>query len=95
VFSALNSDHSRQPPDSSQGLCQSREVAPPIEVETATWSQAGQLDWWVKERHEWWGVVANSRAARDITQDSLGNGWIKIIIHVLLRYEEGETNDQQ
>ena len=27
-----------------------REVDPPIEVETATWSKAGQLDWWVKER---------------------------------------------
>jgi hypothetical protein len=35
-----------------------REVDPPIEVETATWSKAGQLDWWVKERQEWWGRVA-------------------------------------
>jgi hypothetical protein len=34
-----------------------REVDPPIEVETATWSRAGQLDWWVKERQEWWGRV--------------------------------------
>jgi hypothetical protein len=25
-----------------------REVDPPIQVETATWSKAGQLDWWVK-----------------------------------------------
>ena len=24
-----------------------------IQVETATWSKAGQLDWWVKERQEW------------------------------------------
>jgi hypothetical protein len=24
---------------------------------TATWSKAGQLDWWVKERQEWWGRV--------------------------------------
>jgi hypothetical protein len=23
-----------------------REVDPPIEVQTATWSTAGQLDWW-------------------------------------------------
>jgi hypothetical protein len=34
-----------------------REVEPPIEVATATWSKAGQLDWWVKERQEWWGRV--------------------------------------
>jgi hypothetical protein len=33
------------------------EVGPPIQVETATWSKAGQLDWWVKERQEWWGRV--------------------------------------
>jgi hypothetical protein len=25
-----------------------REVNPPIEVETAIWSTAGQVDWWVK-----------------------------------------------
>jgi hypothetical protein len=34
-----------------------REVDPPIQVETATSSKAGQLDWWVKERQEWWGRV--------------------------------------
>jgi hypothetical protein len=34
-----------------------REVDPPIQVETATWLKAGQLDWWVKERQEWWGRV--------------------------------------
>jgi hypothetical protein len=27
-----------------------RELDPPIQVETATWSKAGQLDWWVKDR---------------------------------------------
>jgi hypothetical protein len=25
-----------------------RVVDPPIQVDTATWSKAGQLDWWVK-----------------------------------------------
>jgi hypothetical protein len=35
-----------------------REVDPPIRVEAATWSRAGQLDWWVKERQEWWGRCA-------------------------------------
>jgi hypothetical protein len=34
-----------------------REVDPPIRVETTAWSKAGQLDWWVKERQEWWGRV--------------------------------------
>ena len=33
------------------------EVKPPIEVELATWSAAGKLDFWVKERQEWWGRV--------------------------------------
>ena len=38
-----------------------REVDPPIQVEMATWSKAGQLDWWVKEwvkeSREWLGRV--------------------------------------
>ena len=34
-----------------------REVSPPIEVESATWSAAGDLDYLVKERQEWWGRV--------------------------------------
>jgi hypothetical protein len=34
-----------------------REVDPQIQVETATWSKAGQLDWWVKDRLEWFGRV--------------------------------------
>jgi hypothetical protein len=34
-----------------------RVVDPPIPVETATWSKAGQLDWWVKERQQWLGRV--------------------------------------
>jgi hypothetical protein len=40
-----------------------REVDPPIQVEAATLSSAGQLDWWVKDRQEWWGRVrgANGR----------------------------------
>jgi hypothetical protein len=33
-----------------------REVTPPIQVETATWSNAGQLDWWVREQQQWWYV---------------------------------------
>jgi hypothetical protein len=34
-----------------------RVVDPPIEVQATTWSPGGQLDWWVKERQEWWGRV--------------------------------------
>ena len=34
-----------------------REVDPPIEVDSATWSAAGTLDWWVKERQQWLGRV--------------------------------------
>jgi hypothetical protein len=34
-----------------------REVDPPIEVESATWSPGGTLDWWVKERQQWLGRV--------------------------------------
>jgi hypothetical protein len=34
-----------------------REINPPVPVDVATWSHAGTLDWWVKERLEWWGRV--------------------------------------
>jgi hypothetical protein len=34
-----------------------REVDPPIEVESATWSAGSTLDYWVKERQGWWGRV--------------------------------------
>jgi hypothetical protein len=44
-----------------------REVDPPIQVEMATWSKAGQLDWWVKERREWWGRIRG--AGRPATVD--------------------------
>ena len=34
-----------------------REVSPPIAVESAAWSPAGELDYWIRERFEWWGRV--------------------------------------
>jgi hypothetical protein len=34
-----------------------RAVDPPIEVQLATWSPGGTLDWWVKERQLWLGRV--------------------------------------
>jgi hypothetical protein len=42
---------------SEYGAADRREVNPPIDVELATWSAAGQLDWWVRERREWFGRV--------------------------------------
>lgn len=44
-----------------------RKVDPPIEVETATWSAGGTLDWWVKERREWLNV---SEAKTDVSVGS-------------------------
>jgi hypothetical protein len=49
------------------------EVNPPIQVQLATWSQAGQLDWWVKERQKWWGRYAVQTA---------GNGGLEPLIFV-------------
>lgn len=37
-----------------------REVQPPVPVESATWSTAGELDYWVRECFEWWGRVRGS-----------------------------------
>jgi hypothetical protein len=46
---------------SQYGEADRRAVDPPIRVEAATWSKAGQLDWWVKEwvkgSREWLGRV--------------------------------------
>jgi hypothetical protein len=61
-----------------------REVERPIQVETATWSSAGLLDWWVKDRQEWFGRVRGAdgrqrwsgllifvpRAAHNVTRES-------------------------
>ena len=33
------------------------EVDPPIQVEMASWSPGGTLDWWVRERQQWLGRV--------------------------------------
>jgi hypothetical protein len=42
---------------SQYGEADRRKVDPPIQVETATWTPGGQLDWWVKERREWFGRI--------------------------------------
>ena len=34
-----------------------RALEPPIQVDSAAWSKAGQLEWWVKDRQQWWGRV--------------------------------------
>jgi hypothetical protein len=54
-----------------------RREVPPIQVEMATWSPGGQLDWWVKEnrpRVEWWGRVR---------VPTVGVGGSKLVIFVL------------
>src|SRR5688500_4579 len=42
---------------SQYGEADRREVKPPIEAESASWSAAGVLDYWVGERYEWWRRV--------------------------------------
>ena len=54
-----------------------REVNPPIEVEKAIWSTAGQVDWWVKtvrnggaavrgvDGRQWWVRAVDLRPASD------------------------------
>jgi hypothetical protein len=39
------------------GAADRQSVDPPVEVQVATWSAAGTLDWWVRERREWFGRV--------------------------------------
>jgi hypothetical protein len=52
----LTDDDVQQLPEADR-----REVDPPIKVETATWLNAGRLDWWVKESgSKWWGRVRPS-----------------------------------
>jgi hypothetical protein len=37
---------------SEYGQADRREVDPPIHIDLATWSRAGQLDWGMKERQQ-------------------------------------------
>jgi hypothetical protein len=39
------------------GEADRRELDPPLEVGVAIWSVAGTLDWWVRDRREWFGRV--------------------------------------
>jgi hypothetical protein len=45
-----------------------RQVDPPIEVESATWSGGGTLDWWVKERQQWLGRVRGPDSRQTVDQ---------------------------
>jgi hypothetical protein len=49
-----------------------RAVDPPIEVEAASWSAGGQLDWWIRERQTQHAVRSSSvigmRALRSSAQ---------------------------
>jgi hypothetical protein len=50
-----------------------REVDPPIQVEAASWSPGGRLDWWVKDRQEWYGRVRGANGRQR---------WVKLLIFV-------------
>ena len=54
-----------------------RRLKESADVETARWSKAGQLDWWVRERQEWWGRVRGADGRQR---------WIKAVD---LRLKEG------
>jgi hypothetical protein len=58
---------------SQYGEADRREVDPPIEVESATWSAGGTLDWWVKERSSGWVGYADRM---------VDNGGSKLLIFV-------------
>ena len=64
-----------------------REVDPPIYLEMATWSRAGQLDWWVKERRprvEWWGRVRGAMA---------GSGGLELLIFAPVVAQSPDSGD--
>ena len=46
-----------------------RPIDPPIQVEMATWSNAGQLDWWVKEHRQLGMVRPGTRCRRPTAVD--------------------------
>jgi hypothetical protein len=57
-FAADGYGADRQDLDPTQyGEADRQAVDPPVEVQVATWSVARTLDWWVRERREWFGRV--------------------------------------
>jgi hypothetical protein len=48
-----------------------REVDPPIEVQAAFSSPGGELDWWVRERREWWVIGRSLPHRRSRMEDSV------------------------
>jgi len=45
-------------------------IDPPIEVDMATWSPNGGLDWWVKERQQWWGRARSKDGRHRVIGDA-------------------------
>ena len=60
----LNDDEVQQRAEADR-----REVDPPIQVEAATWSKAGQLDWWVKSDGKPGMAGSGTRSRRPATLD--------------------------
>jgi hypothetical protein len=44
------------------------QLDPATRVDTATWSRAGQLDWWVKDRQEWFGRVRGAEVINGVSE---------------------------
>jgi RimJ/RimL family protein N-acetyltransferase len=67
--------------------------------ETATWLRAHQLNWWVKERQEWWGRVRGADGcqrcvqAADLRQAEVGGQpWLSLSFVVGRAITNGESD---
>jgi hypothetical protein len=79
-----------------------REVNPPLEVESATRSTGGTLDWWVRERQEWWDRVAVKTVVNDairgndrVTRGTLRRTSAESQVHLLLACRFDKSVDQR
>jgi hypothetical protein len=72
------------------GEADRREENPPVEVQVSRWSAAGTLDWWVRERREWFGRVRGPDGRRrwvkaaDIRRAELGSELVIVGVDVHL-----------
>jgi hypothetical protein len=65
-----------------------REVDLPVQVETATWSRAGQLDWWVKDRQNG-GIAYADRMAVNAGSELLTSSHERLTAITLLSFIAG------
>src|SRR5687768_11116779 len=73
----------------------------PIEVESATRSTGGTLDWWIKERQEWWDRVAVKTVVNDAIRGNARHTWnaeediAESQVHLLLACRCDKSLDQR